>query len=624
MNRLKKLFNKVSAAVVLSAGIIAGPVAAGAQERAPEPQTRTQPLQNETTADCPAFPGFRRPLAPMHRVLRNIEPDPAVEEKQELLDRIGLDPGRIDGRPGMSTRQAELAYLLFYGPLYNATSQQSLDANDTEKLRAYAQQATRDAAAYKIPVHTAGILRLASLQTGVGMAQLADAVRLDGGRLEGVRAEGASPGDLFKFDHTTWLYLVKTYGAQYGLEFYAANIDLGALNGDVTATVANPFVHRQILALKANDRLSALMAAEHLRNSAQMPALDVPALPAFSGRTQEEQQALFDLGFDIGPGKRDGIKGTMTDIAIREFQVLHGAGIPTGTLTADERRGLLEAAARANREESAYSVPAAAVGAIRMASLRSRLEFGYMMELAEAESAFIHNIKASTSSATGLFQFIESTWLYMIKNYGHQYGLGGFAAEIEIYTDDYGREMARVNNPLIRDQLIELRKHPHLSSLFSADFQLENKSKEMCYVAGGNLGRTDLYLAHFLGAHDAVYFINALRENPGRSAAETFPEAAESNPGVFHVTQGRRIVRARTLQEVYDFFDGKFNRGGYEDSPVRIGKAPAASSAPAGVAALRPEYAKNAPAKQIARKPPLKKKAAAKNTPGKKSGRQVR
>jgi hypothetical protein len=154
----------------------------------------------------------------------------------------------------------------------------------------------------------------------------------------------------------------------------------------------------------------------------------------------------------------------------------------------------------------------------------------------------------------------------MILTYGHKYGFGDFAAEIEMYTDDYGREMARVDNPLVRQQLIDLRKHPHLSALFGAEFQRENEAKEKCYVADGPRSRTDLYLPHFLGAHDGVVFINALRKNPDQSAVAVFPEAAEANRDVFYVMRGRRIVRERTLAEVYDFFDSKFNRGEYNDA----------------------------------------------------------
>ena len=53
-----------------------------------------------------------------------------------------------------------------------------------------------------------------------------------------------------------------------------------------------------------------------------------------------------------------------------------------------------------------------------------------MMAQAAQESSFQPDAKASTSSATGLFQFIDSTWLNSVKQYGAKYGLGGLAQQI--------------------------------------------------------------------------------------------------------------------------------------------------------------------------------------------------
>lgn len=567
MKRLKKLFNAMTATFALATGAAAFP--AYADDKPASPQ--------QPAVGCPAFPDFLKPEVPMHRVSRNVTPDPAVEEKQQLLGKLSLSPGRADGRPGTATRMAEREFLLLYGPLYDAGDfDRSLDRTDMAKLRALAGKVDADAAAHKLTKSTAAALRLAHERTGVPMAKLAAAAKTGDGYIDGVSTAGSSVGHLFKFDHTTWLYLVKTHGAKYGLGFYADNITLGQKAGRVTATIANPFIHEQALALKDNKRLSALMAAEYLKDAANVPKLDIPASPAFSARTQAEQKALISLGFNLGSARADGVAGTLTDIARRQWQLLHGEGNPTGVLSEKERSFLLEAAARAEREETAFNVSSFAVGPIRMASTRSGLEFGYMMELAEAESAFVHNIKATTSSATGLYQFIESTWHYMVKTYGHKYGLGAFAAEVELYTDDYGRPQARMANPFVRAGVIEMRKHPHLSSLFSADFQLENKAKELCYVEGGKLSRTDMYLAHFLGAHDAVYFINNKRKNGAKSAVDTFPEAAEYNVNVFYERKPRR---ERTLNEVYGFFDSKFNKGFYEAPPAPV--TPVTPSAPA-------------------------------------------
>src|SRR3954447_17026559 len=50
----------------------------------------------------------------------------------------------------------------------------------------------------------------------------------------------------------------------------------------------------------------------------------------------------------------------------------------------------------------------------------------YLMALADKESSLLPDNKARTSSAEGLFQFIESTWLEVLRRYGPKHG---FVAE---------------------------------------------------------------------------------------------------------------------------------------------------------------------------------------------------
>src|SRR5215218_3206304 len=50
----------------------------------------------------------------------------------------------------------------------------------------------------------------------------------------------------------------------------------------------------------------------------------------------------------------------------------------------------------------------------------------YMMALADKESSLLPHNKAQTSSAEGLFQFVEGTWLEVLRRYGPKHG---YAAE---------------------------------------------------------------------------------------------------------------------------------------------------------------------------------------------------
>src|SRR5262245_52873807 len=69
--------------------------------------------------------------------------------------------------------------------------------------------------------------------------------------------------------------------------------------------------------------------------------------------------------------------------------------------------------------------------AIRSASRTTGATFDYLLRTAVRESSLDPAASAKTSSARGLYQFIESTWLATVKEEGPKYGLAGYAASIE-------------------------------------------------------------------------------------------------------------------------------------------------------------------------------------------------
>jgi hypothetical protein len=60
--------------------------------------------------------------------------------------------------------------------------------------------------------------------------------------------------------------------------------------------------------------------------------------------------------------------------------------------------------------------------AIRSASRATGANFDYLLNTAIRESSLDPKAQARTSSARGLYQFIESTWLTMIKEEGPKFG----------------------------------------------------------------------------------------------------------------------------------------------------------------------------------------------------------
>src|ERR1700740_3132314 len=65
-------------------------------------------------------------------------------------------------------------------------------------------------------------------------------------------------------------------------------------------------------------------------------------------------------------------------------------------------------------------------GAIKQAAGATGVNFQYLLATAKMESNFNPTAGASTSSAHGLYQFIDQTWLGTVKEAGAQLGYGKY------------------------------------------------------------------------------------------------------------------------------------------------------------------------------------------------------
>lgn len=190
--------------------------------------------------------------------------------------------------------------------------------------------------------------------------------------------------------------------------------------------------------------------------------------------------------------------------------------------------------------------------AIQTAAARTGIDFDYLMGQAKVESGLNAGARASTSSASGLYQFIESSWLAVVKKHGAEHGLGWAADAIGKTAG--GRYTVSGGN---RAAILALRNNPEVASLMAAEHAGDNKA-----ALEGTLGReatgTDLYMAHFLGLGGAKQFLKAMQATPDRNAASLFPAAARANRGVFYEKDGS----ARSLTDVYQRFAGKLGTSG--------------------------------------------------------------
>src|SRR5258708_23905763 len=66
-------------------------------------------------------------------------------------------------------------------------------------------------------------------------------------------------------------------------------------------------------------------------------------------------------------------------------------------------------------------------GAIKQAASTTGTSFEYLLATAKMESNFNPKASASTSSARGLYQFIDQTWLGTVKEASARIGFGQYA-----------------------------------------------------------------------------------------------------------------------------------------------------------------------------------------------------
>jgi hypothetical protein len=182
-------------------------------------------------------------------------------------------------------------------------------------------------------------------------------------------------------------------------------------------------------------------------------------------------------------------------------------------------------------------------GAIKQAASSSGASFQYLLTTAKMESDFNPTAGASTSSAHGLFQFIDQTWLATVKEAGPQFGYGTYADMITKSSDG----SYSVSDPAARRAIMKLRDDPAVASDMAAALTQSNSFK-----LTGLLGRrptdSELYMAHFMGVGGAAKLIANAEDNSQASAARLFPNAAAANRSIFY---DRSTGRARSVSEVY-------------------------------------------------------------------------
>src|SRR5258705_6028897 len=219
-------------------------------------------------------------------------------------------------------------------------------------------------------------------------------------------------------------------------------------------------------------------------------------------------------------------------------------------------------------------------GAIKQAASTTGISFEYLLASAKMESNFNPKSAASTSSARGLYQFIDQTWLGTVKEAGAQLGYGKCADAItKSPSGSYS-----VSDPAARSAIMKLRDDPDAASSMAAVLTQSNS-----FRLTGKIGRrptdAELYMAHFMGVGGAARLISNAEDNPNASAARLFPNAAAANRSIFFDRAGS----ARSVSQVYSVLSSRYagaaNSQATRTAMAAVGGTPArvtfASAAPA-------------------------------------------
>lgn len=191
---------------------------------------------------------------------------------------------------------------------------------------------------------------------------------------------------------------------------------------------------------------------------------------------------------------------------------------------------------------SEISIPPGLALILDRAGQKSDVDFDYLLQTAVRESSLDPTAKARTSSATGLFQFLDQTWFEVMKSDGARLGYGRYADAIKTQTDG----TLDISDKTLRAEVLKLRENPEVAANLAAAFT-RNNGAYLKDRFGRMPSAGELYIAHFLGAKGAEKLFNAGLSNPDQIAAKLFPSQAEANTAIFYDRAGN----ARTIRDVY-------------------------------------------------------------------------
>ena len=162
-------------------------------------------------------------------------------------------------------------------------------------------------------------------------------------------------------------------------------------------------------------------------------------------------------------------------------------------------------------------IPRKMVMTMLRAAEQAEVDPVYLMALADKESSFRPEVKASTSSAQGLFQFIESTWLEIVHDYGSRHGLAWEASLI-----DTSGEKPMVKSPSDRERRSSTCAATPTVAVMASELMKRDRA-QVAFRIGRDLKPAELYLTHFLRPAGRRHAARAAALQAGEGRLEGIP-----------------------------------------------------------------------------------------------------
>ena len=161
-----------------------------------------------------------------------------------------------------------------------------------------------------------------------------------------------------------------------------------------------------------------------------------------------------------------------------------------------------------------------------------------LMAIADKESSFQTEVQAATSSAQGLYQFIEKTWLGVVREFGPRYGL---AKEAQLVAGDLPAAE--------RSRILDLRRDAYLSAAMAGEM-LKRDSNRIARRIARPLTGGEIYLVHFLGPDGAERLLDQASKKPDALAGDLLPRAAAANKTIFFGANAEGESKSLSVTEV--------------------------------------------------------------------------